>query len=149
MGFANTIMKAVQSTAIPLNTLVAGTTTSAAGLVINPGDPRFPIEFDSLVMNVTAAITTSTIVVTTIWQVSDDGTNWRTLFPLNNASYVAVAAAGSGSLVTTNYVQTCNGYNPGKQYIRAAVINTVVTGAAGDNVTISYNWRRRAIGVAG
>lgn len=149
MGFAQTIQKAVQSTALALNTVVAGTVTSAAGLVINPGDPRFPIEFDSLVMNVTAALTTNTIVVTTIWQVSDDGTNWRTLYPMNNAAYVAVAPAGNGGLVTTNYVQSCNGWNPAKQYIRAAVINTVVTGGAGDNVTISYNWRKRMLATMG
>lgn len=148
MSFNSTLQKTVNSTVVALNGVTTGTTTSAAGLVINIDQSR-NVEFDSLVMNVTAAITTTSLVVQTLWQVSDDGTTWRTLYPMNGAAYVQVAATGTGSLVTTNYCVAANGWNPSKQFIRAAVLSTGATGAAGDNVTISYGFRKRFVGAAG
>jgi hypothetical protein len=141
MSFNSTIVKTYASTVVALSGVVAGTVTSAAGLVLAPNQSQ-NIAADSLVMNVSAAITTSTIVVATVWQVSDDGTNWRTIYALNGAAYVNVAPAGTSSLVTTAYCQPLAGFNFSKQYVRAAVLNTVATGGAGDNVTISYGWRR-------
>lgn len=141
MSFNSTLVVAYASTTVALSTVVAGTITSAAALVLAPRLSQ-NIAADSLVMNVSAAITTSTIVVATVWQVSDDNTNWRTIYPLNGAAYVNVAVAGTGSLVTTTYCQSLAGYNFSKQYVRAACLNTVATGGAGDNITISYGWRR-------
>jgi hypothetical protein len=68
------------------------------------------------------------------------------MYGMNSAANVTVAAAGSGSLVTTQYVQAFPGVNPGFPYIRLAVVNGVVTGGAGDNVVVAYNYRKRWTG---
>jgi hypothetical protein len=142
MGFnIGGIVKVNASTVLALSGVTANTVTSSAALILVPNEIT-KMAMESLVMNVTAGITTSTLVVTTVWQVSENGSTWVTLYPMNGAAYVNVAAAGNGSLVTTNYVQGCLGWNPSKQYLRAAVISTVTTGGAGDNVTISYGWRK-------
>jgi hypothetical protein len=128
---------------IALNTITAGTITSNAGLVLTPSNTFQNVEWESLTANVQTGLTTSTITAQTLWQVSNDGTNWATLAPLAGTTYATVAAAGTGSLVTTTYVQALDGINLAHPYLRLAVLVGVVTGAAGDNVTVSYNYRMR------
>ena len=128
---------------VALNTLVATTVTSSPGLVLDMNSPSLNVEWESLTANVQTGITTSTITAQTQWQVSNDGTNWASVVPLAGTQYTTVAAAGTGSLVTNTYVQALDGINPSHRYIRLAVLVGVVTGAAGDNVTVSYNWRQR------
>lgn len=142
------LVKVYASTVLALSGVTANTVTSAAALVFSPGE-NTKMAMESLVMNVGAGITTSTLVVTTVWQVSDNGSTWVTLYPMNGAAYVNVAAAGTGSLVTTNYVQSCLGFNPSKRYMRPAVISTVTTGGAGDNVTISLGWFKAELSTPG
>lgn len=132
---------AYKGSLIALNGAVAGTVTSTAGLVIPCAGPSYNIEWESLVANVQTVLATAGLVATGIWQVSNDATNWATLYGVNSPAYVAVAPAGAG---TTTYCHAFAGINPGHPYLRFAILNTVQTGAAGDNVTVSYNWRGRS-----
>lgn len=135
-----------KGTVIPLNGITAGSTTGVSGLVIACAGPQFNIEWESLSAIIETNLTTSTITATTKWQVSNDGTNWIDLLGKNAAANVTKSAAGTGSLVTTQYVQAFDGINPGFPYLRLAVLVGTVTGAAGDNVTVAYNWRKRWTG---
>jgi phenylpropionate dioxygenase-like ring-hydroxylating dioxygenase large terminal subunit len=133
---------------VALNGVTAGTAVSTVGLVLQAGGAN-NIEFNSLAALVETNITTSTMTVTTKWQVSNDGTSWIDLFEKTSQSNTNRSAAGTGSLVTTQYVQSMDGINPSFPYMRIAVQVGVATGAAGDNVTVSYNWRKRFIGAIG
>jgi hypothetical protein len=128
---------------IALSTIVAGSITSTAGLVLTPANTFQNLEWGSLSANVQTGLTTSGITAQTIWQVSNDGTNWATVAPAFGGAYTTVAAAGTGGLVTTTYVQSFIGVNLAHPWIRLAVLSAVQTGAAGDNVTVSYNFRQR------
>lgn len=134
-------LNAYNGSKIALNTVTAGSTASTAGLVLACANND--IEWDSLHALVETNLTTSTITATTKWQGSPDGTNWVDIVGLNSAANVTKAAAGTGSLVTTQYFQAFAGINPGIRYLRIAVLVGVATGAAGDNVTCSYFFRRR------
>jgi hypothetical protein len=133
---------------IPLNGITATSTTSTAGLALQVGGVN-NIEFDSLSALVETDLTTNTITATTKWQVSNDGTNWVDLLGKNLAANATKSAAGTGGLVTTQYVQVCDGFDYSWPYIRLAVLVGVVTGAAGDNVTVAYNWRKRFVAPIG
>lgn len=126
---------------IALNTVTSGSTASTAGLVISVA--QSDIEWESLCAIVETDITTSTITVATKWQVSNDNTNWVDFRDKNGTTRTTVAAAGTGSLVTTQYVQAFDGVNCPFPYVRIAALVGVTTGAAGDNVTASYQYRRR------
>lgn len=139
-------LAAIKGSLIALNTLVAGSTASSAGLVIPVAGPTWNIEWDSLSALVETNLTTLNITATTKWQVSPDGTNWVDLLGKNGAANVTKAAAGTGGLVTTQYVQSFDGINPGFRYIRLAALVGAATGAAGDNVTASYYFRKRWTG---
>ena len=139
MSFNSRTVKASQTTIVALNTVVAGTTAGGPALSVAGTDP----ENGSIVANVSVASTTSTITILPKWQVSQDNVTWTNLKLMNTPAEVTVAAAGSGSLVTTTYAQTCP-INPPYPYVRLAVVTGAATGGAGDNVTISYNYRKRA-----
>lgn len=132
-----------RGSAIALTGITAGSVVSAAGLVVSCGSPQFAIEWSSLSAVVQTGLTTTTLTAQTLWQVSEDGINWLNLLSLNGAANVTAAAAGTGALVTTNYVQAASGINPSFPYMRLAVLVGVVTGGAGDNVTVAYNYRKR------
>lgn len=142
-GAATVLMK---GSSIALNTVVAGTVTSTAGLVIPCSAPQTNIEWDSLAALVQTALTTNTIVVVGKWQASLDGTNWSDIFGINTPANVQVAAAGTGSPVVTTWFHAFAGVNPGVPYLRYAVINSVATGGAADTVNVSYCFRKRWTG---
>jgi hypothetical protein len=162
MSFANTLKKAnftgagvaytapfaaYKGTQIALNTITAGTTVSSAGAVLNCANPGLQIEWDSLHALIETDLTTSTITATPKWQVSPDGaaTTWVDYVGVNAAANVTKAAAGTGSLITTQWVQGFPGMNPAFPFIRIAVLVGVVTGGAGDNVTVSYFFKNRVL----
>ena len=128
----------------------ASAPASSAGLVIAVAGPQWNIEWDSLVALVETDITTSTLTVASRWQGSWDGTNWIDMVlpggvPAGTVTVAAVqyAAAGTGSLITKQYFHPFQGVNPGVDYLRIAFTVGVTTGAAGDNVTASYGFRKR------
>lgn len=139
-------LTAYKGSSIALNAVVAGTTVSTAGLVIPVASPAWNIEWDSLAAVVQTQLTTATITAQTIWQVSNDGTNWINMLGLNGAANVTVAPAGSGSAINTTYVQAFPGVNPGFPYIRMAVLSGVANGGAADAVIVAYNFRKRWTG---
>ncbi len=144
MSFNANRMKAFGSYIVALTGVTTGTVTPSTS-VLAPGENQ-RVGPGSLYMRVSAAITTSSLVVKTLWQGSDDGTTWDTIYQSNGAAYVAVAATGSGSLVTTAYRQWFDfGDAASCQYIRAAVLSTGATGGAGDNITITYGWLKRFV----
>ncbi|MDP9148520.1 MAG: hypothetical protein M3O36_01050 [Myxococcota bacterium] len=137
-------LASMKGSLIALNTVVAGTTTSTAGLVLNAGG-AFNLEWDSVAAIVETNVTTTSLTVTAKWQVSNDGTNWIDLLTKNSAANVQKAATGTGSLVTTQFVMSLDGVNPAFPYLRAAVLSAGATGGAGDSCTIAYNFRKRSV----
>lgn len=123
---------------IALSGVVATTVTSTAGLVLQVGGTN-NIEFESLIANVQSVLTTASLTVTGVWQGSNDGTNWANIYGLNGTANTITGTAGA----TTTWYQAFAGVNPSLPYVRFAVINNVATGGASDNVTVSYNWRKR------
>jgi hypothetical protein len=136
-------LAAYKGSVIALATKVTGSVTSTAGLVVTLASPTFNIEWESLSALIETNITTTSLVVKMIWQASLDGTNWVQLYDSNGVAPVQIAATGSGSLVTTQFIMNLHGINPGYPYLRIAALNTGATGAAGDNVTAAYNYRGR------
>lgn len=130
---------------VALASVTSGSYASASGLVIPVGSPAFNIEFDSLCAVISAGITTSSLTATTVWQGSNDDSNWLTIYGTNGAAYVQRPATGTGTLVTTTYAQKLE-MNPSFKYLRMAVLVGGTTGASGDNVTVGYCWRKRWIG---
>jgi hypothetical protein len=126
---------------IALTTVTSGSTASTAGLSLALGSQD--VEWDSLAALVETDVTTNTITVASKWQVSPDNTNWCDLVNLNGVAKLQISAAGTGSLVTTIYMHPLAGINPSVRYLRLAVVVGVVTGGAGDNVTVSYCYRKR------
>jgi hypothetical protein len=148
-------LAAYSGTNIPLNGVSAASgVVSAAGLLLSPtgvggNGAAFAVEFMSLCALVQTKLTTSSLVATSVWEVSEDGANWIVFKGLNHAANSAVAAAGTGSLVTTTYVHSFAGVNPAFPYCRLGVAVSGATGGAGDNVIVAYQWRRRAISPIG
>ena len=138
----------VSGSNIALNAVVSGSTTSTAGLVIGVGLNTALIEYDSLRAKIQTKITTNSLTVVPVWQVSDDGTNWSTIVPHNGAAYVQWPPTGNGTLATTTQDQAFQ-FNPSSKYIRIAVVSGGATGGAGDNVIVAYNWRQRFTVVGG
>ena len=136
MSFNAQIKKAYGSTVVALNTVVSGAV--AAGPTLNLAAVNDP-EWDSIIANVSAVLSTATITATTRWEVSNNGVVWAPLYGLNGAANVTVPPAGAG---TTAYAQALP-VNASYPYVRLSVVVGVVTGGAGDNVTVSYNFRRR------
>lgn len=139
MSFNSTLVKNSPSAVVALTGVTTGTTTP--GPVFNISGALNPEE-GSVIANVSAAVTTSSLVVKTLWEVSNDNVTWVSLFGINGAALVGVPATGTGTIVTTAYAQALP-VNPSHPYIRLSVISTGATGGAGDNVTIGYNWRKR------
>lgn len=145
-------LAAFKGSQIALAGITATSVASTAGLVIALAGPQFNIEWESLYALVETDLTTSTITVAGAWQGSMDGTNWLNVInpglptgDQHSTSYFTQkAAAGTGSLVTTQYVHPLYGFNPSFDYLRYAVQVGVATGGAGDNVTVSYGYRKRS-----
>lgn len=138
----NVVTATTKGAAVALASVVSGTTVSAAGLVL-PTIGVFDIEWESLACLIQTNITTNALTVLPVWQCSDEGTNWQTLFPMNGAAYVQTPATGTGSLITTTYRLPLAGINPSAAKLRIAFTTGGATGAAGDNIVASYYWRRR------
>ena len=139
MSFNTAVVKAAQSTVVALSTKVTGSVTAGPTFAVGGVNQA---EWESLVANVSAAITTTALVATTSWQVSNDAVTWLPLFGMNSPANVAVAPAGTGGAIVTAYAQACP-LNVPYPYARMVVTNTGATGGAADIVTISYNFKKR------
>lgn len=122
-----------------LNTVVAGTSTSAAGLVMRTG--RY--EPGSLSCEFALLAETNTITLEGRWEVSDDNSTWVDM-PVQNAEAVTVlgtGTAGADSTVTKSLPapRAAEGY----KYVRPVVVNRVVTGASVDTYSMTIRYVKR------
>ncbi len=139
MGFNQKLAKAFLSSAGTFTTLVAGSVKAGSTVPIG-GSPS--VSPGTLVANVTTAITTSTIVLTASWQVSQDGTTFVPIFSGTGAAYTNSSAAGTGSLVTSTFSLAAPFAASAYPYARCVLTNSVTTGGAGDTYVVSYNYVR-------
>lgn len=144
MSFNSLLVKANGTLIVALNGKAAASVTNGPVLAVGGVNN---VEWESLCANVSAAVTTSTITVTTRWAGSNDGVTFNPIMPQNGAAYVGVPAAGTGSLITTPYIQPLP-INVPYPYVTLQTVVGVASGGAGDNVTISYSWKKRAAGGA-
>jgi hypothetical protein len=142
-------LAAYKGSVIALSGVATNAVASSAGLVLPVGGAN-NVEFESLGALVETNITTTNCDALTKWQVTFDGTNWIDYLDHNCIVGIQKSANGTGSLVTTQYYQAFDGVNPAFMSVRLAVKNVgAATGAAGDNVTVGYTWRRRFIAAMG
>jgi hypothetical protein len=125
---------------VALSGVLTGTTTGAPSIPLM--GPEMP-EADSLVADISAAITTSSLVVVVKWQVSNDNSTFRDIYDSAQTAYAQVAPTGSGSLVTTAFKVAAPKGVMSYPYARVAIASSGATGAAGDNVTAAYSYLKR------
>jgi hypothetical protein len=118
-----------------LNTLVAGTITGGTAIT------RQLFRAGSLSAEFALTAATATIQLFAVWQVSHDNVTWITMVQ-DQANVAPVAiTTGTAAIVTVSVPapRGCEGY----EYVRAAVKNTVATGAAGDLYAFTYDFEAR------
>jgi len=116
---------------------VAGTTTGGTGLStagVQPG---------SLSCLFTLLAETNTLTLTGKFQVSDDNSTWYDLAgDAQNPANVAIATGTAGADTAVTRVLPVPSSAQGWRYIRAAIVNGVATGAAGDTYAFSFRFRK-------
>ncbi len=116
---------------------VAGTTTGGTAIAtanIEPG---------SMSCLFTVLAETNTITLTGKFQCSDDNSTWYDLAgDAQNPANVAIATGTAGADTATTRVLPVPFSATGWKYIRAAVVNGVATGAAGDTYAFSFRVKR-------
>lgn len=119
-----------------LDTFVAGTTTGGPSLLMHM------VEKGTLSARCVLDIETSSITVATKWQISNDGTTWEDVVPVNNAANVihGTGTGGADAAVTRNV--DAPGAVYGARYARIALVNAGATGAAVDTYDLSYSFAR-------
>jgi len=128
----------IKTTAVTgtLDTLVAGTTTAATTLPVELMHPG------TLSAEFTVDAETDTITISAIWQISDDGSTWKDVKPENHAATVVLATGTGGADAAVTVVLNAPSGVYGARFVRAAVRNLVVTGAAVDTYSITYRYAK-------
>jgi hypothetical protein len=85
---------------------------------------------------------TTSLTLSAVWEVSDDGSTWRRATGVANASAVAIATgtAGVDTAVTRQIDAPSAVY--GSRYARCSVLLGGANGAAGDQATVAYDYVR-------
>jgi len=133
MGFPLRKVETVATTG-NLDTLVAGTRTPGATVVVNQ------IQRGSLAAEFTVDVETSTITLYADWQVSDDASTWKVLAPANNAANVIIATGTGGADASVQTVLEAPQAVYSFRYCRLALRNQITTGAAVDTYSIKYHY---------
>jgi hypothetical protein len=83
---------------------------------------------------------TTSLTLSALWEISDDGVNWRQARGLSNATPVAVATgtAGADVAVTRSIDAPLAVY--GVRWARCSVLLGGANGAAGDQAAVSYDY---------
>lgn len=116
---------------------VAGTTT--AGTAISTQN----VEVGSLCCLFTLLAETNTLTLTGKFQVSDDNSTWYDLAgDAQNPANVVLATGAAGADTAVTRVLPVPPSAMSWKWIRAAVVNGVATGAAGDTYAFSFRCRR-------
>lgn len=85
---------------------------------------------------------TTSLTLAALWEISDDGTNWRQARGVSNATPVAIATgtAGADTAVARN-VDAPNAVY-GSRYARCSVLLGGANGASGDQASVAYDYVR-------
>ncbi len=132
----------VPAAALNLDTLVSGTITGGAALLMGDNARQKVRNLSALVV---ADCETNTMTMTGVWQVSNDNSTWVTVTngPQNAAGVLfATGTAGADATVTKCFQAPDAVY--GWRWSRFAIQNLVTTGAATDTYLIGYNYRSGA-----
>lgn len=126
---------AANSTTGTLDTLAAASTVT--GTALDSGDnARQKLRNLSAMLSIT--IVTGSLTVTGAWQVSNDGSTWRTVaHGSQNAAGVAITATSVKVFDAPPAVY-------GWRKVRFVFVTAGATGAAGDLYTVSYGYRTGA-----
>lgn len=115
---------------------VAGTTTGGTAI------PTAGIELGTLSCLFTVLAETNTLTITGKFQVSDDNSTWYNLAgDAQNPANVAIATGTAGADTAVSVVLPVPSSALGWKYVRAAIVNGVATGAAGDTYSFSFRGR--------
>jgi len=116
---------------------VAGTTTGGTGISLAN------IERSTLSCLFTVLAETNTLTITGKFQVSDDNSTWYDLAgDAQNPANVVLATGTAGADTAVTRVLPVPPAAFGWKWLRAAIVNGVATGAAGDTYSFSFRCRR-------
>lgn len=116
---------------------VAGTTTGGTAISTSDFQPG------SVSCLFTVLAETNTITLTGKFQVSDDNSTWYNLAgDAQNPANVLIATGTAGADTAVSVVLPVPSSAIGWKWIRAAVVNLVATGAAGDTYSFLFRYRR-------
>lgn len=119
---------------------VAGTSTSAAGLVLQTAQ----IEHGTLSCEFTLLAETNTITLEGRWEVSDDNSTWVDMPVQNNATVTVIGTGTAGADTAATKSVPAPGAVVGYRYVRPVVVNRVATGAVGDTWSMTLRYRLRS-----
>jgi hypothetical protein len=115
---------------------VAGTTTAGTAI------PTATVQFGSMSCLFTLLAETNTLTLTGKFQVSDDNSTWYDLAgDAQNPANVLIATGTAGADTAVTRVLPVPPSAFGWRYVRAAIVNGVATGAAGDTYAFSFRYR--------
>ena len=117
---------------------IAGTTTAGTALATSG------VEEGTLSCRFDLLAETSTLTLTAKFQVSDDNSTWYDVAgDAQNPANVAQAAGTGGADTVVSRVIPVPAGVLGYNYVRAAIVNGVATGAVGD--TYAFTWKYRFV----
>lgn len=125
------------NTSIVTGTLNTVSNASVTGSSVFMGTSFLKVEQLSAYLIVTAA--TASITVKPYWQVSNDGTTFRTIHPDSQVSLQLAVATGAENV--TEVVEAPQGVK-GYRYARCMLLVGGATGAAADLYSIGYSYRQ-------
>ena len=123
---------------------VTGDFDSDAAGTVNPGETLSTanIALGTLSCLYTVDAETNTITLAAAWQVSNDGSTWYTLKPLNNAASTVLATGTAGADAAVSVVIEAPQAVLGWKQVRPAVISGVATGGATDTFSMTTCYRK-------
>jgi hypothetical protein len=123
-----------QSTVLTIEDATAGTVVAGPTLLMSN------VEKGTLSARCTVEAETSTITLSAVWELSDDGTTWRQARGLSNATPVVLATGtgGDDAAVVRNVDAPTAVY--ATRYVRCSILVGTATGAAVDLATVAYDY---------
>jgi hypothetical protein len=133
---------AVSASSGNFDTLIAGSVTGGSAIIM--GD-NFRQKVRGLSAKVVVLAETDTITIACKWQVSNDNSTWLDVANgTQNAAAVVLATGTAGADASVTKVFSAPDAAYGYKFARIALVNGVVTGAAVDTYSLSYNYRAGA-----
>ncbi len=123
-----------QSTVLTINGVAAGSTVAGPRLRMNR------VKRGTLSARCSVDAETSSLTLSAVWEVSDDGTNWRAMRDSVNATPVVLATGtgGADAAVVRNITAPAGVY--GCRYARCSIGVAGATGTSSDLATVSYDY---------